>query len=91
MTYHQPGKLPPLNGPANCLVREDFYLIGIGLRMARALRAAGETDREFGKDYATLLVKARKFIERYELDPADFSPDHPAKYHKSARRRDERA
>lgn len=45
--------------------------------MARALRAAGETDKNFGKDYATLLAKSRKFIERYDVDPANYAPaDH---------------
>lgn len=80
MPYPQTNPLPRILGPTNSLIREDFTLIGIGLRMGQALRAAGESDPRFLKDLKTLESKAQKFIERYDLNPIDYAPDQVAYY-----------
>lgn len=86
MSYPTPSKLPTIIGPSNCLVREDFFLIGIGLRMAEALAARGEDSEMFKHDLHTLNVKAQKFIERYDLNPKDHWPDRPAQYRRGSRK-----
>lgn len=72
MTYPTSHPLDKLIGPAQLCSREDFYLVGLALRMAAHAQSLGACSKQYEKEYTILRKKAQKFMDRYGLDPQDF-------------------
>ena len=75
-------------GPYQNLAREDFILIGVGLRLAAFIELLDghllegiklSNPSHLARDVEMLRRKAEKFQERYDLNPKDFHGSLPAR------------